>query len=76
MGYLWVTEELRFSERLGWAITDEKGICVRLQRFTQGVIIFSDTAEICANSGPNKNQASGEGFPPIQKVLYNNKEEK
>jgi len=39
-GYLWGTYD-EVAERLGWALEEEKGLCINIQRFEQGFIFHS-----------------------------------
>jgi hypothetical protein len=60
-GYLWGTRDDIF-DRLGWALSEEKGFCAYLQPFERGVAFRSSSVQTCDG---NYNRANDAGFPYI-----------
>jgi hypothetical protein len=65
-GWLWRTHLGGPDGKLGWALEEEKGICINIQRFERG-LIFRSTKETCTEEF---NWATHPGFEPILFSLY------
>lgn len=64
-GYAWAKRDELF-QRLGWATTEEKGFCARVQSFEGGFILQSDTVEFCREQ--LYNQARAPDWQPLSLV--------
>lgn len=64
-GAIWEKEETVFAT-LGWATDDEKGFCLLVQLFEQGVLLKTITDNSCANGLYNHGQEPGFPFQSVK----------
>lgn len=61
-GYAWAIRDDLFN-RLGWALTEEKGFCALIQPFDRGFLLQSSTVEFCQDT--LYNTAREPGWMPV-----------
>jgi hypothetical protein len=69
-GFCWLWREFLGGPNgpLGWATGEEKGFCVKVQRFETGRLLQSNTVEFCLDS--KFNWARHPDFEPLFFALY------
>jgi hypothetical protein len=67
-GWLWRTHLGGPDSQIGWATDNEKGFCVTIQSFEQGILFRSDTVEFCKDE--SFNWATHPSFTPLLFALY------
>lgn len=67
-GYLWSSDD-RLFQNIGWATDKEKGFCVVMQGYEQGLILQSTPVDSCTPSGLY-NQAQAADWTPINIVSH------
>lgn len=71
-GYVWSLREDIF-QGLGWALDRERGLCVRVQNFTQGFLLASSPVASCTADNLY-NHGAEPGWPPLGMMVGPNGE--
>jgi len=68
-GWIWGNSEQVFNG-LGWAIDEEKGVCLLVQDFERGFMLTKSSASSCSDRQGNTNYSRGAEMPPLSIAAY------
>ncbi len=68
-GWIWGNSEQVFNG-LGWAVDQEKGVCLLVQDFERGFVLTKSSASSCSDRQGRTNYSRGAEMPPLFVAAY------
>jgi len=69
IGWIWGNSEQVFNG-LGWALDQEKGVCLLVQDFERGFVLTRSSASSCSDRQGRTNYSRGAEMPPLSIAAY------